>query len=170
MYSDFSSRIKVTEEEKIFFSILSYFFVKNPIFPSLACVSMVMVPRTVWRCSKFGPWNNQESSVASVNPSCQSLTINKSISCILPKWSCLEWMGAQRQKQALVMRPPTAHFLPPCSFYILLPVPCLSSLFYIKLFQSHSRLHFSFITWKSAHKCPWMSQTSLRETPELALH
>lgn len=68
------------------------FFSEEPNSPFLACVSMVMVPRTVWRCSKFGSWNYQEGSVASATPSCQSFTINRSLSCILWRWSHLEWI------------------------------------------------------------------------------
>lgn len=68
------------------------FFSEEPNSPFLACVSMVMVPRTVCRCSKFGSWNYQEGSVASVTPSCQSFTINRSFSCILWRWSRLEWI------------------------------------------------------------------------------
>lgn len=53
---------------------------------------MVMVPRTVWRCSKLGAWNNQEVSVASVTPNCQSFPINRSLFCIVSRRSHLEWI------------------------------------------------------------------------------
>lgn len=53
---------------------------------------MVMVPRTVWRCSKLGAWNNQEGSVAPVTPNCQSFPINRSLFCIVSRLSHLEWI------------------------------------------------------------------------------
>lgn len=91
LWSCFSSRIKVKEEEKAFF-FTSHFFSEEPNTNFLACVSMVIVPRTVWRCSKFGAWNYQEGSVASATPSCQSFTINRSLSCVLWRRPRLEWI------------------------------------------------------------------------------
>lgn len=80
------------EEEEAFFLSPLFFFLGelNALF--LACVSMVMVPRTVWRCSKLEAWNNQEGSVAPVTPNCQSFPINRSLFCIVSRRSHLEWI------------------------------------------------------------------------------
>lgn len=62
----FSSRIKVKEEEEAYFLLSFFFFCEDPNSLFLACVSMVMVPRIVWQCSKFRAGNYQEGSVASL--------------------------------------------------------------------------------------------------------
>lgn len=65
--------------KSLFFCVTSHFFSEAPNSPFLACVSMVTVPRTVWRSSKFGAWIYPEVSVASATPSCQSLPVHGSL-------------------------------------------------------------------------------------------
>lgn len=50
--------------KKGIFLTFHFFFPEEPNSPFLACVSMVIVPRTVWRCSKFGARNYLEGSVS----------------------------------------------------------------------------------------------------------
>lgn len=82
------------KRKKRLFILLFIFFSEEPNSLFLACVSMVMVPRIVWRRSKFGAWNYQEGSVPSLCDSQLSIIYHQQEPFLffLRRWSRLEWI------------------------------------------------------------------------------